>query len=267
MIGIYKITNPKGRVYIGQSIYIERRLKEYSNVNKGKGQVRLYNSIVKYGFSQHIFEVIEECTIEQLNERERYWQEFYDVLTKKGLNCMLQGTDEAKAIRSQEANDKQSLNRITFYQSPEGIQARVSQSIKQKEFYQTSEGKENRRKASANTDYSAFQAKKISNTDYAAIMSKINWEARTANTNYDSFQAKRIANTDFKAKSANTNYAAMAEKNRKSITQYEKDGRFIRIWSSGTEVEQTLGISGGNISACCRGKLKSAGGFIWKYVK
>lgn len=265
MVGIYKITNPKGRIYIGQSINIERRIKEYSNPNKGKGQVRLYYSLTKYGLSEHLFEVVEECTIDQLNVRERHWQDFYNVLTRKGLNCMLQGTDMVKTVRSQEMKDKQSLNRKTFYQTPKGVEARAEQSLKQKEFYKTPEGKENRLKAVANTDYSSFQSKKINNTDYAAIMSKIDWVSRTANTDYASFQAKRMNNTDLKARSANTDYVTIAEKNRKPINQYKKDGSFVRVWSSGREIEQTLGIAGGNISACCRGRLRSAGGFIWKY--
>ena len=38
MIGIYKITNPKGKIYIGQSINIENRFKVYKRYNC-KGQV------------------------------------------------------------------------------------------------------------------------------------------------------------------------------------------------------------------------------------
>lgn len=43
MIGIYKITNPKGKVYIGQSIDINERFKTYSYL-KCKNQTKLYNS-------------------------------------------------------------------------------------------------------------------------------------------------------------------------------------------------------------------------------
>ncbi len=32
MIGIYKITNPEGKIYIGQSIDIDRRFKEYKRL-------------------------------------------------------------------------------------------------------------------------------------------------------------------------------------------------------------------------------------------
>ena len=56
MIGIYKITSPSGKVYVGQSVNIERRLKEYK-ILKCKKQVKLYNSFIKYGFENHKIEI------------------------------------------------------------------------------------------------------------------------------------------------------------------------------------------------------------------
>ena len=105
MIGIYKITNPKGRVYVGQSVDIEKRKKEYIAGNNCKPQSKLYRSMLKYGFSTHIFEVIEECTIEELNIRERYWQEFYNVI-EEGLNCRLTGTEDKSGYLSEEVKNK-----------------------------------------------------------------------------------------------------------------------------------------------------------------
>lgn len=92
MIGIYKITNPKGRIYIGQSINILKRFKMYYNL-KCEKQSRLYKSLNKYGVENHTFEIIEECSIEKLNILERYYQDFYNVLSKKGMNCVLTQTE------------------------------------------------------------------------------------------------------------------------------------------------------------------------------
>jgi group I intron endonuclease len=72
MIGIYKITNPKGKIYIGQSINIERRFKEYKQLQCTQSK-KLYNSLQKYGWKQHIFEIVEECSVDLLNEKEEYW--------------------------------------------------------------------------------------------------------------------------------------------------------------------------------------------------
>lgn len=87
-IGIYKITSPKNKVYIGQTINFGKRIKQYKNLDC-KLQTRIYNSLKKYGSELHNFELIEVCELHLLNERERYWQDFYDCTGIMGLNCRL----------------------------------------------------------------------------------------------------------------------------------------------------------------------------------
>lgn len=54
--------------------------------------------------------------------------------------------------------------------------------------------------------------------------------------------------------------------NSKKVAQYDKNTlELIKIWDSMRDVKLELGI--GHISECCRGKRKSAGGFIWKYAE
>lgn len=59
MVGIYKITSPSGKVYIGQSWYIERRWRNYTLSNI-KNQQHLLHSFIKYGRENHTFEVVHE---------------------------------------------------------------------------------------------------------------------------------------------------------------------------------------------------------------
>lgn len=108
MIGIYKITSPKGRVYIGQSREIENRFSSYKREKEAnKTQVRLIRSFNKYGVGNHTFEIIEECEIDQLNIRERFWQDHYDVLNG-GLNCILTETDILSRVYSNETKERRS---------------------------------------------------------------------------------------------------------------------------------------------------------------
>ena len=51
----------------------------------------------------------------------------------------------------------------------------------------------------------------------------------------------------------------------KKILQYDLQDNFIREWESTREIERILKIYNSNISACCRDKRKTAGGYIWKY--
>lgn len=53
--------------------------------------------------------------------------------------------------------------------------------------------------------------------------------------------------------------------NNKAVLQCSKQGVFIKEWNTISEASRVLNISQGNIVACCKGRLKSAGGFIWKY--
>ena len=57
----------------------------------------------------------------------------------------------------------------------------------------------------------------------------------------------------------------MSKAHYKPIIQYTKDVEFIKEWTSGIEASRVLGINKGNITSCCKGKLKSAGGFVWRY--
>ena len=105
MIGIYKITSQSGRIYIGQSKNINQRFDYYKRL-KCRPQIRLYRSLLKYGIDNHTFEVVEECSCDLLNQRERYWQDFYNVLGKKGLNCNLVAHDNCPKILSEETKSR-----------------------------------------------------------------------------------------------------------------------------------------------------------------
>ncbi len=105
-VGIYKITSPSGRIYIGQSSCIAKRWYHYKMLDCKK-QPKLHHSFKKYSVEEHEFEVLEMCLFEDLNVRERYWQEFYNVTdTKIGLNCVLTDTSTQPKKLSQEVKDK-----------------------------------------------------------------------------------------------------------------------------------------------------------------
>lgn len=51
----------------------------------------------------------------------------------------------------------------------------------------------------------------------------------------------------------------------KEVNQFSKDGSFITTYPSLNEAGRNTGIHIGHISECCIGRLKSAGGFVWKF--
>lgn len=110
MKGIYKITNPKGKVYIGESVDVERRWAQYKNGHYSR-QWKLGNSIKKYGWEAHKVELIEECTTEALSARERYWQLHYKAVDA-GLNLKLTGDSVSKTYDSEEVRKNKSLGQM-----------------------------------------------------------------------------------------------------------------------------------------------------------
>ena len=104
MKGIYKITSPSGRVYIGQSINIERRFRYYKSI-ACKEQIKIYNSLLKYGVNAHIFEVLELCETEELNNRERHYQDLYDSVAN-GLNLLYVKSEHFNGGHSEESKKK-----------------------------------------------------------------------------------------------------------------------------------------------------------------
>lgn len=118
IIGIYKITNPKGKIYIGQSIDILKRFNQYKLLHC-KAQRKLYNSLLKYGVDKHLFEIIIECDILELNENERYYQEIYFCLGMKGLNLCLVNSNSRSGKHSEETKKLIGLKSLGRFHSKE----------------------------------------------------------------------------------------------------------------------------------------------------
>lgn len=84
--GIYKITSPTGKVYIGQSLNVKSRFTRYMKLSC-KAQTKIYNSLVKYGPENHTFEILHECRKEDLNKAEIEYIKHYNALSREyGLN-------------------------------------------------------------------------------------------------------------------------------------------------------------------------------------
>jgi hypothetical protein len=83
---VYKIENPNGKVYIGQTTNINERIRKYKRLSC-KTQPAIYNSLLKYGFDEHIIDILEIVNDSNfLSDREVYWINEFDSYNN-GLNC------------------------------------------------------------------------------------------------------------------------------------------------------------------------------------
>ena len=80
MIGIYKITNiQNNKVYIGQSTDVEDRIAHHrSSLRHNKHEnSHLQRSWNKYGEDSFVFEILDICEEQALDDKERYYIEMY----------------------------------------------------------------------------------------------------------------------------------------------------------------------------------------------
>lgn len=92
MTGIYRIESPSNKIYIGQSVNIKNRWKQYRVIKRWDAQPVIGNSFKKYGIDNHVFSVAIECpeTISpnQLTSLEKALIHIIKITNTNGvLNC------------------------------------------------------------------------------------------------------------------------------------------------------------------------------------
>lgn len=83
--GIYKITNLENQMcYVGQSVDLADRWKQH--LKRGIGaetptRNKLYPAMMSTGVENFTFEVVEICPKEELNEKEKIWQNYFNAMS------------------------------------------------------------------------------------------------------------------------------------------------------------------------------------------
>ncbi len=110
MVGIYKITSPSGKVYIGQSWNLKKRISGYKSIGSSN-QKMLHASFLKHGTQKHEFSIIHNLPpdIEQsvLDEYECIYMQLYKQCGIRLLNIRDGGShgkqSEESKVRNREA--------------------------------------------------------------------------------------------------------------------------------------------------------------------
>lgn len=285
MVGIYKITNPKGKIYIGQSKHIEKRWERYSYCEYMYENNKLYNSLRCYGYNSHLFEVIEECSENMLNDREVYWIELYKSCCKKypeygGLNIELGGnkpperrigykmSEESKKIISEKAKIRHAEGRYieSAKKRKNSVVSKVKKSPLKKEKHRLSKEERSEKLSHAKKHYYSTDLGKITKEK----MSKSFWNSRDKEE-YSKEQSER-----FKGRISPMKGKKQSEKHRESlkvvqeclkkcIIQKDINGNFIKEWVGLVTIKKELGLNPDLIRLVCKGKYKQHGGYKWEY--
>ena len=221
---VYCHTNKiNGKKYIGITSQMpEKRWGNGCNY-KEKNQTKFFRAIKKYGWDNFEHEIIEKDipTLEEANEKERYYIEFYDSF-KKGYNSTHGGDGATGYKHTKEEKEKISKNNARYWKGKH---------LKQ-------EAIEKRRKK----------------------ITGLKQSQETIN--------KRIAKTKGQKRTEEFKQYCrelMIERYR-NILQYDLQGNFIKEFLCAKDASKETGAHASAILKVCKGKGKTAGGYIWKYA-
>jgi len=118
---IYCITSPSGKKYIGQAKkklssgkkwgYLSR-WRDHIVDSKTKNYCRLLNNAIrKYGHENLTVELIHECSVEELNDKEKYYISFYNTLSPNGYNLTSGGSNSKQSEETQMLKSKSMIGK------------------------------------------------------------------------------------------------------------------------------------------------------------
>lgn len=246
---IYKIVSPTGGIYIGQTFNLNRRMLVYKYLGC-RSQKMLYNSLLKYGYGEHIIEVVNTgiYTIKELLELEIFYIKYFDSFNN-GMNLTTGGEGGNIIHHSEETKKKISESKKNKPKTERQILA----NLKSFGVKHTEERNKKKSESQGGVNHWAYGLSMSEET----IQKKSESMKNRYNNGYISPRLGVIVDDQVKEKI----------KISKSIpvTQYSKSGEFIKNWTSAKEASMELKINNGNICCCCNGKRETSGGFIWKH--
>ena len=299
---IYKITSPSGRVYVGKTSNFKRRISQYRCL-ACVCQWVLLRSFKKYGFENHIIEVIEEFNsdIKYADGKEMMW--IRSLMTNfskwgkitNGLNLTDGGEGRVGAKASEETKQKlrdahkrnpekwdafrlykptreviEKIKRTrSFRNYPKRINKPITQETREK-MSLAKKGKTawNKGKIGAQTAWN--KGKKMGVSPRKGVKFQGTSEERKRK-----FGSHNIGHTRNRGRKQSAEIIAAKVlqkigkplfKKWKKVSQFDINHTFIQTFPSIKEAADTLKLNSGKISAVVNGKRKTTGNYIFKFA-
>ena len=254
---VYMHTNKiNGKKYIGQTCR-EPEKRWGKNGCEYENSPHFYNAILKYGWDNFFHEILfTGLTHEQADKMESYLINFYKSNNKNfGYNIRGGGSNGALG-----GETKRKIS-----QANKGKKLSIEQRKAMSERF----------RGENNPNYGNHKLAGKNNPNYGN-----HWNAGENNYFYGKkhtpetiaiIRAKnigRVHSEEEKAKrrkSLKGKQAGILHHNIKPVLQFDQNGIFVKEWEYINQARDFLGIDPSTIVRCCKGRQKTAGGYIWKY--
>lgn len=267
MAYIYKITNNiNHKIYIGKTTRdLNTRFKEHAKPKNGNSKSAIRDAIQKYGVEHFTIEQLEECSIEKINEREKYWIEYYDSY-KNGYNLTVGGDGMSlsdniiKQIRQLWENGESIVSIAKILNlSHSTVYHRICK-------YKDYDPIENKNRALKTQEKPIIQYDLNGNklNEYKSISEA---ERKTL------ISAKQIGAARKNGTKCHGYYWQFKDEplnihtNKKIVYQYTLDLQLVAQYNGAREAAKLFGADPAGIIKCCNKKQKTCKGYIFSYEK
>ena len=255
---IYLRTNKvNGKKYVGQAIDLKARQRNWKCLKSPYAGILINRAREKYGLYAFDFEILKECPDDELNQWEMYYIKELNTKVPNGYNLTDGGDGKLGCPFSEETKKKMSESQKGKKRSEE-TKMRISEARKGIIFSEETKRKMSEKK----------KGNKRSE-EWCEMISKImKGKKRSEETKRKLSELKKGTklSEETKRKISERKKGVPNLEHSKSVFQIDMiTNEIIAEFSATMEVERQLGFNHRNISACCIGKQKTCGGFIWRY--
>ena len=224
--GIYKIENLiNGKIYIGQAVDIKARWRTHifsaNTLSHKDSSSPIHLALAKYGKENFSFTIVEECEINLLNEKEKFWIDYYDSY-RKGYNASTGGDN---------GFTREDGRPVLLYDLKGNFQYEFC---------------------------NIASAARFLNLGYATVYSVLQEKRKSCGGYMIKYKLEPNFPKQIEAYSGHRGDC-------KIVLQLDKNDNILAEYFSVNEAARQTNLDSSTISKVCRGKLKTHGGYKWKY--
>jgi group I intron endonuclease len=240
--GIYRIQSKvhEDRIYIGSAVHVyERWYKHRQKLRKNKHEnSKLQNHFNKYGFSDLTFNILLFCKVDELAKAEQYFIDSYNPWFNI---CKIVGTQLGRHWKANISRGK--IGNKNNLGKKRSVKRVISEEVKDKISIGTKKAMEDPMLRLHLSNLKKGQPSSFTGKHHTEESNQKNRDSHLGKTQSPETKLKKS----------------------KTVLQFDLNGVFIKEWKSLTDAATTIGMLKTSISYCANGKLKTSGGFIWRF--